>query len=260
MMDAKLRKALSAWLLGLAVAVSLAGCASLPQDGADAKVMRFDNLRDMRYGEVFRVGGNRLTHNLEAAFYNTTGLNDSADPRNTCPEALWAKVNPEMLKKQYDVLDVFKNGPRHWTMDWIELPVGTERNFDGLKARWMYQVKLPEHINLEAKGYTGYRPTKVERKSQMGFIKGKPVFILDDMKGNPWVMQAYSLIADPSLTYEGLKTLGSKLKLAPGWKYRVQVLDQDLTIKAVDGIAHIVQDDLGNTYDLCAGGSSNFKP
>ena len=48
MMDAKLRKALSAWLLGLAVAVSLAGCASLPQDGADAKVMRFDNLRDMR--------------------------------------------------------------------------------------------------------------------------------------------------------------------------------------------------------------------
>ena len=73
-------------------------------------------------------------------------------------------------------------------------------------------------------------------------------------------MQAASLIVDPSETYDSLKDLGSKLKLAPGWKFRINVIDQDLTIKAVDGIAHIVQDELGNTYDLCAGGSSNFKP
>jgi hypothetical protein len=57
-----------------------------------------------------------------------------------------------------------------------------------------------------------------------------------------------------------LKDLGSTLELPPGWKLRVKVLDEDLTIRAVNGIAHIVQDDLENTYDLCAGGSSNFKP
>ena len=35
----------------------------------------------------------------------------------------------------------------------------------------------------------------------MTFEKGKPVFILDDPDGTPWVMQAYSAIVDPSLTH-----------------------------------------------------------
>ena len=94
----------------------------------------------------------------------------------------------------------------------------------------------------------------------MGFDKGKPVFILDDPEGNPRVMHAYSLIVDPNLKYDSLNDLGSRLKLPPGWKFRVKVLDQDLTIRAVDGIAHILQDDLQNTYDLCTGGAASFMP
>ena len=57
---------------------------------------------------------------------------------------MWAKVDPETLKKQYDVLGVFKNGPRYWMYDWIELPVGTQHDFDGLQARWFAQVQLPK--------------------------------------------------------------------------------------------------------------------
>ena len=106
-------------------------------------------------------------------------------------------------------------------------------------------MKLPKDVDLKKKGSSGYKPTMVARKSQMGFARGKPVFILDDPDGNPWVMQAYSLIVDPNQTYESLKDLGRKLKLPAGWKFRVKVLDQDLTIRAVDGIAHIVRDDLG---------------
>ncbi len=64
-------------------------------------------------------------------------------------------------------------------------------------------------------------------------------------------MQAYSDIVDPNLTYDQLEKLGDKLKLAEGWKFRVKVLDRDLTIKAINGLAHIVQDDLENTYDQC---------
>ena len=53
----------------------LAGCAKqVPQDGIGAKVMRFENLNNYRYCEVFLIGGNPLTKNLQAAFYNTTGL------------------------------------------------------------------------------------------------------------------------------------------------------------------------------------------
>jgi hypothetical protein len=120
-------------LLFLPLCALLAGTAGPPpNDGADAKVMRFDDLRDMRYAEVFLIGV--VGDNLEAAFYNTTDLNNESDPRDTCPPTLWQKVDPETLRKQYGVLGIFKNGPRHWAMDWIELPVGAERDFDGLKA------------------------------------------------------------------------------------------------------------------------------
>lgn len=238
----------------------IAGCASLPNDGQDAKVMRFDNVRAVRYCEVFLIGGDALTHNLQAAFYNTTELNNKADPRDTCPADMWAKVDADALKKQYDVLGVFKNGPRGWANDWFELPVGTEHSFDGLRARWMGEVQLPKDIDLHKKGGSAYKPTTVARKSKMGFAKGKPVFMLESPDGMPWVMQAYSNIVDPNLTYEDLKTLGTKLKLAPGWKFRVKVLDKDLTITAVNGIAKIVQDDLENTYDACFETACNYTP
>jgi hypothetical protein len=145
-------------------------------------------------------------------------------------------------------------------MEWIQLPVGAERNFDGLNARWMGEVQLPKNVDLKKKGSSAYKPTTVARKSEMGFAKGKPVFILDDPDGMPWVMQAYSNIVDPNLAYNDLQTLDKKLKLAPGWKYRVKVLDQDLTIRAVNGHARIVQDDLENTYDACFETACSYKP
>jgi len=236
-------------LTAAAIAASLlAGCASLPDDGKGAKMTHFDNLRGVRYCEVFLIGGDAITKNLDADFYNTSNLNNAANRLDTCPAALWAKVDIEATKKQYDVLGVFKNGPRGWANDWIEIPVGTQRDFAGLQARWFGVVQLPKEFG---KGSVAYQPTTVARKSQMGFVKGQPVFIVESPDGTPWVMQAWSNIVDPNLSYAELKNLGSKLKLAPGWKFRVQVLDQDLMIQAVNGNARIVQDDLENTYDAC---------
>jgi len=240
-------------ILGLHLIAVLAGCTrQVPSDADKAVVKRFTNLRGMRYCEVFLIGGTIFPKDLQAAFYNTTDLNNAANPRDTCPADMWAKVDPDSLKKkQYDVWGVFKNGPRGWVMDWIELPSGPVRTFDGLQAQWMGQVVLPKDIDLNKKGSSAYKPTHVHRKSVMTFEKGKPVFVLDDPQGTPWVMQASSQIVDPNLTYDQLEKLGDKLKPAPGWKFRVAVLDLDLTIKAVNGIAHIVQYDLENTYDQC---------
>jgi len=54
---------------------------------------------------------------------------------------------------------------------------------------------------------------------------------------------------------------GSRLKLPPGWKFRAPVLEQDLVLTPdKDGIAHITQDDFGNTYDRVGGPYSNYKP
>jgi hypothetical protein len=251
-------------LLGLVALVSiLSGCSKqTPQDGAQTKVMRFDGLNNLRYCEVFLIGGNPITKDLQGAVYNTTALNDAGHPRDTCPADMWDKVDAESLKKQFDVLGVFKNGPRYWMYDWIELPVGTQRDLDGLQARWFAQVQLPK--DFKKAGSTYYNPTTVHRASHQGYNKGQTVFILDDPNGTPWVLQAYSLIVDPNLTYDDLKTLDKKLKLPAGWKYRYKVLDQDLTVGAINGTARIVQDDLQGTYNACfeeAGQSNcNYKP
>jgi hypothetical protein len=241
-------------LVGLLVLLSLlAGCSkAVPDFAATAKMTRYDGLRAMEYCEVFLIGGNPITKNLKAAVYNTSYLNNQADPLVTCPADLWAKIDPGVLKKQQDVLGVFKNGPRGWVNDWIQIPIDPNvTTFDGLQTHWFMTVELPKDMEVGKKGSTAYKPTIGHRNSVMGFAAGKPAFILDDPDGSAWVMQAYAQIVDPSLTYDGLAKLGDKLKLPTGWKFRVTTLDRDLNIKAINGDAWIVQDDLENTYDKC---------
>ena len=46
--------------------------ATLPNDGANAQSKHFDNMHTLRYIELFIVGGNGITGNLQADVYNTT--------------------------------------------------------------------------------------------------------------------------------------------------------------------------------------------
>ncbi len=73
-------------------------------------------------------------------------------------------------------------------------------------------------------------------------------------------MLAQSFIVGKNLTCADLQKLGTKLKLASGWRFRVAVLDRDLEIQAVNGVARIVQDDLENTYDACFETACTYKP
>ena len=66
-------------------------------------------------------------------------------------------------------------------------------------------------------------------------------------KGQVYVMQSYSQIVDPSLAYTDLAALGSRLKPPKGWQYRSRTLTADLIAQA-SGEAHIIQDELQNTY------------
>ena len=58
-------------------------------------------------------------------------------------------------------------------------------------------------------------------------------------------MKSASLIVDPNQTYESLKDLGGRLKPAPGWKFRAEVLEQDLVLTSDNGTVNITQDELG---------------
>jgi hypothetical protein len=231
--------------------------ADLPLDNADAKMVRYDGVCGQRYTEMFLIGGNAITKNLMGGVYNTMGLNGWNINGDSSPKELLDKVDVEVLKDQFDVLAVFKNGPRLWTLDWLEVMIGKERDFNGMKARWVNWVDLS---GIDLKGAAAYKKITVERNTRFGFNKGTRIYILDDPEGNPWVMKSASLIFDPNQKYEDLETLGSRLKPANGWKFRTLVLEADLILTPDKGIAHITQDDIGNTYDMAGGNYSNFKP
>jgi hypothetical protein len=58
-------------------------------------------------------------------------------------------LDTDALKQQYGVLGVFVNGPRLWTLDWIEVPQGAERDFNGLKTRWVGRLAIPKGVDLQ---------------------------------------------------------------------------------------------------------------
>jgi hypothetical protein len=255
------------WALGIVAA--LIGVAAivlyprlvvtLPNDGADAKPFTFKDTRGHRYTEMFIIGGNAITKDLKANVYNTWGLNGGDISGDSSPAALLDKIDVKAMAQQHHGLAVFKNGPRLWTLDWIEVEMGKELDFGGMKARWVNWLDM-KGISTKP-GAANYKNITVGRHTRFGFDQGKQVFILDDPDGNPWVMKSMSLITHPDQKFDELGTVGSRLTLPPGWKFRAPVLEQDLILTPdKDGVAHITQDDFGNTYDRAGGPYSNFKP
>ncbi len=232
--------------------------AKLPPDDKGAKVMRFENVRGQRYTEIFLIGGHAVTHHLVGGVYNTIGLNDTTGTGDTCPQDVLGKVDVDVLKVEYDLLSAFKNGPRLWTLDWVEVNVGKERDFNGLKARWVMWLDVPKEMRKHES--VAYKEIAGKRDTHLGINAGTPVFLLDDPNGDTWCMKSASLIVDPNQTYESLKDLGGRLKPEPGWTFRTTALEQDLVLTPDDGNVKITQDELGNTYDRVGGAFSDYKP
>jgi hypothetical protein len=102
----------------------------------------------------------------------------------------------DALKEEYDLLGAFKNGPRLWTLDWVEVMVGGERDFAGLKARWVMWLDVPKEMRKHES--VAYKPISGKRDTQLGINKGSPAFLLDDPDGDTWCMKSASLIVDPT--------------------------------------------------------------
>jgi hypothetical protein len=232
--------------------------AKLPQDDEGAQLMRFEHIRGQRYTEIFLIGGHPIIRDINAGIYNTIGLNDPDGTGDTTPQAVLDKVDVDALKAEYDVLGGYKNGPRLWCLDWAEVMVGAERDFMGLKARWVMWLDVPKEFRKHES--VAYKQITGKRDTQLGIDAGSPAFLLDDPDGDTYCMKSVGLIADPSQTYESMQDLGGRLKPPPGWKFRAVMLERDLVLTPNNGAAMITQDELGNTYDRVGGPYSNYKP
>ena len=248
-------------LLAIAAAVIYSKAEKpLPPDNAQLTEIKFDGLMGSRYTEILLVFGNALKHEFMAGVYNTLGLNGAnpAGGGDSSPAAILDKIDLKQVQEDNGALSTVKNGARLWTVDHVGVKTGKERDFQGLKARWVMWFPIPDAIR-EHKDLS-YQVMHAKRDTSMGINKGSRAYILDDPQGTSWVMKSASLIKEPNQKFEDLKDLGSRLKLPPGWKFRSPILEQDLVFMTDNGKTMITQDDIGNTYDHVGGPYSNYKP
>ena len=132
-------------------------------DSEGASSERVENMRHVRYIELFFATHDPETGKLVAPCYNTTfraaGIPAS---RDTAPQALVKELDFDDLAKQYGVLNVLLNGPKRWMLDWFEVEVGKERSFGGLDAPWVAQLNLEKADSLGAN--EPYKAMTIARK------------------------------------------------------------------------------------------------
>lgn len=198
--------------------------------------MTTESLRGKRYGEVLVVSMG--ADGPQATVYNSYPLND-------CPAELWSRLDAQALAAEHGATAVLLNGPRYWLMDHIEKDMSGGREIATFGGIDMIRQAT---VALTSMNPAPYLPNTVARNAVFVFDAGKPVFELSDPDGGRWVMQTWSQVADPALSYDGLAGLAARLKLPEGWSYRSQVLADELRIDTSTENAQVLQDDLTNSY------------
>ncbi len=196
-------------------------------------------LRDRRYCEV--LAGTISGGNVLLDVYNTIGLND-------CPDAAWRALDVAALRTELGVPAVVLNGPRHWTIDAFEsgsLQNPTVRTIGGIAMRVAGRIEVPLAVAMS--GNPPYRIQTVRRDTTVRFESGNRVYELVAADGGVFVMQSYSLQMQ-SQTLASLEALGDRLHPPTGWMFRTRVLTAPLRVTAIDGLATVTTDDVGNTY------------
>jgi hypothetical protein len=106
---------------------------------------------------------------------------------------------------------------------------------------------------IAAVGKEGHRwpvgKQPVNRANTVTWSRHFAVFELASPAGRVYVMQSFSQIVDKTLTLSKLRTLGSRLKLPPGWHFRRGRLAHHLTLTTT-GRATVMQDERQDTYQL----------
>jgi hypothetical protein len=258
-------------LAAVAGAVLLAGCATLDQNIAASekqyavpgKVMHVANMNNYPFCEIGLITGTSAS-NAVLNIWNSTSVGD-------CPpdkiDAIFADQG-EKIKKATGAQKVWLNARRHWTFNEIwAYSAGDARDFDGVTALWLGVVGAEVAAKAVGTGhYLAHTPGTpgIVAHRAFKFNKGMTVYLLDIPDGKVFVMQSWTDHVNKGETAANLKDLGSQFKqLPPGWKFRVKVLDQDLTIapKKPPYYGYVTQDEFLNTYQACGyDDTCNFVP
>lgn len=204
---------------------------------APAAQRQGSGLHDARYCEILVLKGTPPAATVTV--WNTIGL-------NRCPPAKWRAFDAGALAKELGATFVVLNGPRHFLMDSATAATGGVRSFHGVRMRKVATIQIRSAAELVQ---TPYTDRTIRRTNTWRWNEGRTVFELVAPGGDAYVMQSYAQIRDPKLSIGKLRSLGRRLNLPPGWRYRTRKLEDELVLTA-KGRATILQDELQNTYQL----------
>ncbi len=209
---------------------------------SEATPRLISDMRGVRYGEV--LAAYVKDTGFEAEVYGTQMLND-------CPQELWETLDPATIAAELGAAAVKLNGPRYWMLDGLGTKVAVVepvfRDFNGITMRRIATVDLGPDPSTQP-----YIERYVNRGAVFFFDAGSPVYELVNPDGLAYVMQAYCIGVDPTLTQDSLDALGDRLALPQGWSYRARILTDELVVDTTATIATVIQDELENTYTLPA--------
>ena len=232
----------------VAFLVAVSAVIVLVPTAASAKTGTLTGLYNERYCEIFAV-----TMPDPPAFsvdvYNTVGLGD-------CPPEGWNAVDFTAVKEETGSLLAVPNGPRRWLIDTIANgKAGTPVTVGGMQMRHVAVLTVP---SLSPPPYT---ELKIARTTTWVFNKGRKVHWIVSPEGKKYVLQAYTTNVDKSLRAKDLDSMDENpaMVLPEGWNYRTIKLKKQLRLKA-PGIATIMRDGLGGTYQKFSWPKDFFKP
>jgi len=196
----------------LAALVAMGGASLAHAQQAGLRSETIENTRDMRFCEILLVKFKGVE------VYNTTGVSD-------CSAELWNELDLGKIRRRFHALKVEKNGPHFWMMDSQTVSFGKKASFGGIEARWVARLPLLTALRAAtgSKPYTVFTPKKTQK---MVYDKGKPVYELLDPDGNVYVLQAH----EERFPIDSLPKLGDQLHLPEGWRFRTQILTDDLVM------------------------------
>jgi hypothetical protein len=205
----------------------------------------FVGVRGARYAEILLARSEGSV--AVADVYTTFTLNE-------CPDDLWEAIEPAKVAADHGCDFALKNGPRYWLMDSIRRGPGGEfvlAEFGGIPMARIAVVRVDLGARSSPGGAGGplaYHQVRVDRKALFTFDAGRTVFELVDPTGAAFVMQAYCIAADPTLSEESLPGLEGRLTLPEGWRFVARTLDAPLAVDTRQQDAVVVQDELQNSY------------
>jgi haloalkane dehalogenase len=194
------------------------------------------DFRGFRFCEVLSTVEDETS--VTVSVYNTMGHSD-------CPLEQWNQLDADAIVEQYGVSSIELYGPRYWLLNSIieegAVGGGQVADFGGMELRLSGQLTFDANETEEPT--QPYIPNDIRRNTIFVYQAGNTVYELTSPDGT-----VYRMHETGEAVLDNLQTLVERLDLPEGWTYQPRTLERDEPVVAVDGVAHILQDNLGNVY------------